>query len=239
IVASVRALQLHGGAFKFRPGTRPPQEEFEKENVEAVAAGAPNLVKHIENIRLFGLPVVVAINRFPTDTDAEIAEVRRAALDAGADAAVTSTVWAEGGAGGAELAEAVVAACERPSEFRFLYPLDAPIREKIETICTKVYGADGVTYSSEARRKIRRFEKQGLGDLPICMAKTHLSLSHDPNLKGRPTGFTVPIEDIRASVGAGFLYPLCGAIRTMPGLPTRPAAVDVDIDDDGNVVGLF
>lgn len=239
IVATVRALQLHGGAFEFRPGSRPPVEEFERENVEAVRAGAENLVAHIENTRKFGLPIVVAVNRFPTDTDAELAEVKEAALQAGAMAAVESNVWARGGAGGAELAEAVVAACEQESDFRFLYPLEAPITQKIETICTEIYGASGVEYSRTAERKIRRFEEQGLGDLPICMAKTHLSLSHDPKLKGRPTGFTVPIEDVRASVGAGFLYPMCGEIRTMPGLPTRPAAEDVDIDEDGEIVGLF
>ena len=239
IVATVRALQLHGGAFEFRPGTKPPVEEFERENVEAVVKGAENLVAHIENMRQFGVPIVVAINRFPTDTDAEIAAVKEAALNAGADAAVESTVWANGGAGGAELAEAVVEACERPSDFRYLYPLDAPIKRKIETICTRIYGADGVEYSPEASRKIRAFEKQGLGGLPICMAKTHLSLSHDPKLKGRPRGFTVPIQDIRPSVGAGFLYPLCGEIRTMPGLPTRPAAMDVDIDERGEIVGVF
>jgi len=239
IVATVRALQLHGGAFEFRPGTRPPVDEFEKENVEAVIAGAANLAKHIENMRLFGVPIVVAINRFPTDTDAELAAVKQAAHDAGAQAAIGSNVWAHGGAGGEELAEAVVEACAQPSDFRYLYDLDAPIKRKIETICTQIYGAAGVEYSAEASRKIRRFEKQGLGSLPICMAKTHLSLSHDPKLKGRPTGFTVPIEDIRPSVGAGFLYPLCGAIRTMPGLPTRPAAVDVDVDVEGRIVGLF
>ncbi len=239
IVASVRALQLHGGAFEFRPGTKPPVEEFEKENVEAVVAGTANLAKHLENLRLFGVPVVVAINRFPTDTDAELAAIKQAAHDAGAQAAIESNVWARGGAGGEELAQAVVEACAQPSDFRYLYDLDAPIKRKIETICTRIYGADGVEYSAEASRKIRAFEKQGLGGLPICMAKTHLSLSHDPKLKGRPTGFTVPIEDIRASVGAGFLYPLCGAIRTMPGLPSRPAAVDVDIDEQGRIVGLF
>lgn len=239
IVASVRALQLHGGAFEFRPGRRPPVEEFEKENVEAVLAGAGNLAKHIENMRRFGLPTVVAINRFPTDTDAEVQAVKDAAEAAGADAAVESQVWARGGDGGLELAEAVLAACEQPDDFRYLYDLDAPIKHKIEIICTQIYGADGVEYSAEANRKIRRFERQGLGGLPICMAKTQLSLSHDPKLKGRPTGFTVPIEDIRASVGAGFLYPLCGAIRTMPGLPSHPAAMDVDIDADGKIVGLF
>ncbi|MEA3403962.1 MAG: formate--tetrahydrofolate ligase [Armatimonadota bacterium] len=239
IVATVRALQLHGGAFEFRPGTRPPEEEFERENVEAVVAGAENLAKQIENIHLFGVPAVVAVNRFPTDTDAEVAAVREAAMQAGAEAAVVSNVWAEGGAGGAALAEAVLEVADTPSDFRFLYPLDAPITEKIEIICTRIYGADGVQYSPKARRRIRDFEEQGLGELPICMAKTQLSLSHDPDLKGRPTGFTVPIEDIRASVGAGFLYPMCGSIRTMPGLPTRPAAADVDIDEDGRIVGLF
>ncbi|MGC9319979.1 MAG: formate--tetrahydrofolate ligase [Armatimonadota bacterium] len=239
VVATVRALQLHGGAFEFRPGTSPPEEEFERENVEAVVAGAENLAKQVENIHLFGVPAVVAVNRFPTDTDAEVAAVQEAALQAGAEAAVVSDVFAEGGAGGAALAQAVREAADAPSDFRFLYPLDAPITAKIETICTQVYGADGVEYSPRARRRMREFEDQGLGDLPICMAKTQLSLSHDPNLKGRPRGFTVPIEDIRASVGAGFLYPMCGTIRTMPGLPTRPAAVDVDIDEDGGIVGLF
>ncbi len=239
IVATVRALQLHGGAFDFAPGTKPPMEEFEKENVEAVVAGTENLVAHIENTRQFGVPIVVAINRFPTDTDAEIAAVKEAALGAGAEAAVESNVWAGGGEGGAELAAAVVAAADQPSDFRFLYPLEASIRDKIDTICTRIYGAEGVEYSATAEKKIRRFEDQGLGNLPICMAKTHLSLSHDSKLKGRPRGFTVPIEDIRASVGAGFLYPMCGAIMTMPGLPTRPAAVDVDIDETGEIVGLF
>ncbi|MBD3292140.1 MAG: formate--tetrahydrofolate ligase [Armatimonadia bacterium] len=239
VVATVRALQLHGGAFEFRPGTKPPAEEFEKENVEAVVAGAENLVAHIENMQKFGVPIVVAINRFPTDTDGEIAAVKEVAVNAGAHAAVESTVWADGGAGGAALGEAVVEACEQPSDFTFLYPLDAPIKEKIETICTRIYGAAGVEYSATADRKIRDFEDQGLGNLPICMAKTHLSLSHDSKLKGRPTGFTVPIEDIRPSVGAGFLYPMCGEIRTMPGLPTRPAAEDVDVDASGEIVGLF
>jgi len=239
LVATVRALQLHGGAFTFKPGTKPPQEEFEKENVQGVIDGAPNLVKHIENCKGFGLPVVVAVNRFPTDTDSELAAISEAAEAAGADAAVETNVWARGGAGGVELAEAVVAACEQESDFKFLYPLEVSIKEKIETISTRIYGADGCDFSPIAERKIKQFEEQGLGNLPICMAKTHLSLSHDPNVKGRPTGFTVPIEDIRPSAGAGFLYPICGAISTMPGLPTRPAAVDVDIDDEGKIVGLF
>jgi formyltetrahydrofolate synthetase len=190
-------------------------------------------------MRTVGLPVVVAINAFSYDTEAEIAAIKRIALEAGASAAIPSFVHARGGEGGAELAEAVAAACEQLSDFRYLYDLDAPIKQKIETIATRIYGADGVDFLPEAEKKIEAFEKQGYGNLPICMAKTHLSLSHDPNLKGRPTGFTVPIRDVRPSVGAGFLYPLCGEMRTMPGLPSRPASVDVDIDDEGNTLGLF
>ncbi len=239
IVATAKALKMHGGAFKFPPGVKPPQEEIEKENLPALEAGAQNLVKHIENMRLFGLPVVVAINAFSYDTEAELAAMERISLQAGADAAVPSHVHARGGEGGAALAEAVAAACDRPSEFKYLYDLDAPIKDKIETISKTIYGAAGVDYAPEADKKIAKFTEQGYGNLPICMAKTHLSLSHDPSLKGRPTGFVVPIRDIRPSVGAGFLYPLCGEMRTMPGLPTRPAAVDVDIDEDGNTVGLF
>ncbi len=239
IVATAKALKMHGGAFKFPPGVKPPQEEIEKENLPALEAGAQNLVKHIENMRLFGLPVVVAINAFSYDTEAELAAMERISLQAGADAAVCSHVHARGGEGGAALAEAVAAACDKPSEFRYLYDLQAPIKDKIETISKTIYGAAGVDYAPEADKKIAKFTEQGYGNLPICMAKTHLSLSHDPSLKGRPTGFVVPIRDIRPSVGAGFLYPLCGEMRTMPGLPTRPAAVDVDIDEHGNTVGLF
>jgi len=239
IVATCKALKMHGGAFEMKPGRKPPQEELEKENIPALVKGAENLVKHIENMHQFGLPVVVAINAFSYDTDAELDEVERIAVGAGAMAAVRSYVHARGGEGGAELAEAVVAACEHPGEFKFLYDLDEPIKSKIEKIATRIYGADGVEYSAEAERKIAVFTEQGYDKLPICMAKTHLSLSHDPNLKGRPTGFTVPVRDIRPSVGAGFLYPLCGEMRTMPGLPSRPAAVDVDIDENGNTLGLF
>ena len=239
IVATLKALKLHGGAFLFPPGKKPPTEEIEKPNPEAVEKGAQNLVKHVENMVGFGLPVVVAINRFPYDTPEEIEIVRRYALQAGAIAAVESEVHARGGEGGAELARAVVAACQQPSDFKFLYDLDPTIKEKIETIATKIYGAAGVVYEPEAEKKIKLFEQQGLSNLPICMAKTHLSLSHDPTLKGRPTGFRLPIRDIRPSVGAGFLYPLCGTMSTMPGLPIRPAAVDVDLDDEGSIVGLF
>ncbi len=239
IVATVRALKLHGGAFQFKPGRKPPKEDIEKENVPALRAGCANLAKHIENMGKMGLPVVVAINIFPSDTPGEIAALREEALAAGAKAAVETYVHGKGGEGGAELAAAVKQVCEDDNDFRFLYPLDASIKEKIETIATEIYGAAGVDYMPTAEAKIRQFTKAGYDKLPICMAKTHLSLSHDPDVKGRPTDFTIPIRDIRPSLGAGFLYPLLGEMRTMPALPTRPAAVDVDIDDDGKVVGLF
>ena len=239
IVATIRAMKLHGGAFEFKPGRKAPKKEIETENVPAVRAGCQNLAKHIENMGKMGLPVVVAVNIFPTDTADEIAAVKEEALAAGAKAAVETRVHAEGGAGGVELAEAVKAVCQQDNDFHFLYPLEASIKEKIETIATEIYGAEGVEYAPLAELKIRQFTKLGYDNLPICMAKTHLSLSHDPDLKGRPTGFTVPVRDIKPSLGAGFLYPLCGEMRTMPGLPTRPAAVDVDIDEDGDIVGLF
>ena len=238
VVATVRALKMHSGNFKIVPG-KPLDKGLTEENISAVEAGASNLVKHLENMKMFGIPVVVAINKFTTDTDKEIELIRDIALKAGAEDAVLSDVWAKGGAGGAELAEAVVKACEKPSDFKFLYPLDASIKEKIETIATKVYGADGVDYLPEAEKQIKRFTELGFDKLPICMAKTHLSLSHDPKLKGAPTGFTVPVREVRASVGAGFLYPLLGTMRTMPGLPSVPAGAHVDIDENGNVVGLF
>lgn len=239
IVATIKAMKLHGGAFHFPPGKKPPTAEIEAPNPAAVEKGVQNLVKHVENMVGFGLPVVVAINRFPYDTPEEIAIVAQAALQAGALAAVESHVHAKGGEGGAELARAVVEACRQPANFKYLYELDEPIKAKIEKIATSIYGADGVDYEPEAEKKIKAFTEQGLGNLPICMAKTHLSLSHDPSLKGRPTGYRLPIRDVRPSVGAGFLYPLCGTMSTMPGLPSRPAAVDVDIDENGNVVGLF
>ena len=183
--------------------------------------------------------MVVAVNRFSDDTVAEIELVRRGAVKAGAEDAVMSNHWAEGGAGAVELGKAVIAACKKPAHFKFLYPLDASIKEKIETIVREMYGGSGVEYSPEAEKKIELYTRNGFDKLPICMAKTHLSLSHDPNLKGVPTGFIVPVRDIRASVGAGFLYPLLGAMSTMPGLPTRPGYYDVDLDPaTGRVVGL-
>jgi formyltetrahydrofolate synthetase len=230
---------MHGGGFEFIPGQSVDKELMEKQNVEAVEKGCENMEKMIEDMRMFGVPVVVAINHFDSDTAEEIEVVREKAKAAGAEDAVVSKVWLNGGDGGTELAEAVVKAAEKPSEFKFLYPLDWTIKKKIETIAVKIYGADGVDYAPEAEKKIDLYTKQGFDKLPICMAKTHLSLSHDPNLKGRPTGFKVPIRDVRASVGAGFLYPLLGQMRTMPGLPKVPAGTKIDIDENGNIVGLF
>jgi len=238
LVATVRALKMHCGAFRIVPG-KPLPPELAREDPEAVACGCANLTKHIENVALFGVPSVVCINRFKDDKPSEIDAIREAALAAGAERVVVSEVWAKGGAGGAEVAEALVEACQKQNGFRFLYPEDASIKKKIETIATKVYGADGVEYSPLARRKIKRCTKNGYAGLPICMAKTHLSLSHDPALKGRPTGFTLPVRDLRPALGAGFLYPLCGDMRTIPGLPSHPAGEHVDIDEQGRVVGLF
>lgn len=239
IVATIRALKMHGGVGKVVAG-KPLSKELLDEDVPAVEKGGQNLAKMIENMRLFGVPVVVAINLFNTDTKAEIEAVKRLSLRYGAEAAITATHWAEGGAGARELAEAVIAASNKPTNFRFLYPLETTIEEKISTIATKIYGADGVSYLPLAKKKIKLYTELGYDRLPICMAKTHLSLSHDPELKGRPTGFTVPIRDIKASVGAGFLYALLGDMRTMPGLPSTPAGEKVDIDiKTGRIVGLF
>jgi len=233
ITCTMRALKMHGGL--------PVDPELlKKENNEALAKGCENLAKQIENMTLFGIPVVVTINRFAFDRDSEVEIVRKKAIEAGAEDAVPIEVHAKGGAGGREAAEVICKAADRGGDFKFLYPLDASIKEKIETIATKIYGADGVDYLPEAEAKIKLFTEQGLDRLPLCMAKTHLSLSHDPALKGRPRGFRVPIRDIRPATGAGYLYPLLGEMRTMPGLPKRPAAVDVDIDvETGRIIGLF
>jgi formate--tetrahydrofolate ligase len=238
MVCSIRALKMHSGRFKVVAG-KPLDAGLIQENIEAVEKGAENLEKQIENMRYFGVPVIVAINRFHTDTDNEIEVIKRKALAAGAEGAYVSEVWAKGGEGGAELAEAVAAAAEKSSNFQFLYPLEASIKEKIETIATKIYGADGVDYSPTAEQKIKSYTELGFGELPICMAKSHLSLSHEPSWKGRPRNYRVPIRDIRASVGAGFLYPLLGEMRTMPGLPSRPASEKIDIDKQGRTMGLF
>jgi formate--tetrahydrofolate ligase len=235
LVATIRALKLHGGeTAATKPGSAAPQ----KEDLRAVERGCQNLARHIENAILFGVPVVVAINRFETDTNREIAFVERFARDSGAEGAFVSYVWERGGAGGISLAEAVVHACRQPSKFRFLYPLELPIKEKIERIADNIYGAAGVQYSPEAERKIQLYTELGFDKLPICMAKTHLSLSHDEKLKGRPRRFRIPIRDVRAAVGAGYLYPVCGDMRTMPALPRVPAGTRMDVDESGRIVGL-
>jgi formate--tetrahydrofolate ligase len=238
MVCTVRALKMHSGRFRVVAG-RPLDPGLLREDVKAVEDGCANLDKQIENARLFGVPVVVAINTFPTDTKAEIEAIRRRSIAAGAEGAHVSEVWERGGAGGEELARAVLEATQRPRQFQFLYELDRPIKEKIETIATKIYGADGVDYQPAAEQQIAKYTDLGYGGLPICMAKTHLSVSHDPALKGRPRGFRVPIREVRASMGAGFLYPLLGEMRTMPGLPSEPNTWKIDLDEDGNVVGLF
>jgi formate--tetrahydrofolate ligase len=238
MVCTVRALKMHSGRYRVVAG-KPLDPGLTREDLAAVEAGCANLDKQIDNARLFGVPVVVAINTFPTDTPAEIELVRQRSLAAGAEGAYCSEVWARGGAGAEDLARAVLKAAERPQSFRFLYELDRPIKEKIETIAGKIYGADGVDYLPAAEQQIKKFQDLGYGNLPICMAKTHLSISHDPALKGRPSGFRVPIREVRASMGAGFLYPLLGEMRTMPGLPSEPNTWKIDLDEDGNVVGLF
>ena len=240
LVSTVRALKMHGGGPKVSPG-RPLDKAYTEENLELLEKGLPNLMQHIENAVKFGVPVVVAINRFTPDTDAEVELIRKAAETSGAEGAFISNVWADGGAGGAELAEGVVAACEKPNDnFKLLYPDDASIKEKIETIATEIYRADGVDFLPAAEKKVEMYTRMGFDKLPMCMAKTHLSFSHDPKLKGAPRGWRLPVRDIRASVGAGFLFPLLGDMRTMPGLPARPAFVDVDIDlETGKIQGLF
>ena len=238
IVATVRALKSHSGKYTIVAG-KPLDPGLLTEDLEGLAAGMVNLEKHIENVNKFGVPAVVCVNAFATDTPAEIDMIRERAIAAGAADAVVSTHWADGGEGAEDLAKAVITAAELPSEFKLLYPDNASIKEKIETIVTEIYGGDGVDYSPLAEKKIQQYTDLGMSDLAICMAKTHLSLSHDPTLKGRPTGFRVPIRDVKAAVGAGFLYPLCGDMRTMPGLPSVPGGTRIDIDKDGKTVGLF
>jgi formate--tetrahydrofolate ligase len=239
MVATVRALKMHGGVGRIVAG-RPLDPALGLENVEAVRKGSANLAAQIENVLHFHVPVVVAINHFPGDTEAEVAAIREVALAAGARDVVVSRHFAEGGAGAEDLARAVWAAAEEGApDFRLLYPDDLPLREKIETVAVRIYGARGVDELPAATKALKLYEDLGYGNLPVCMAKTHLSLSHDPNLKGRPTGFRVPIREVRLSAGAGFITPLLGEMRTMPGLPSHPAGESIDIDADGNIVGLF
>jgi formyltetrahydrofolate synthetase len=238
LVATIRALKMHGGGPRVIPG-RPLDSAYTEENLELLSGGLENLKVHIRNAKRFGIPVVVAINKFTDDTDAEVELVRKASIDAGAENAVMTDHWTTGGDGATDLAQAVVDACEKPSDFEFLYDVNLPIKDKIETIAKEIYQAGDVAYEALAERQIKEYEANGFGDLPICMAKTHLSISHDPKLKNAPSGFTVTVREVRASVGAGFIYPLLGEMRTMPGLGSKPAYMNVDIDEDGKVVGLF
>ena len=238
MVATIRALKMHSGRFEIKAG-KPLPEALTQEDLGALSEGLCNLEGHIANVKSFGIPVVVAINIFPTDTEAEIEMVRKAALAAGASAAHVSTMFMDGGAGGEDLAHALVAACEEESNFELLYPDDMSLKEKIHELATKIYGADGVEYEDEDEQLLAQFEKDGFGHLPICMAKTQYSFSHDAALKGRPTGYTFVVRSARVAVGAGFVYPLAGKILTMPGLGRTPGGTRIDINKDGEVVGMF
>jgi formate--tetrahydrofolate ligase len=209
-----------------------------EENPDDVRAGAANLIKQIENVKVHGVSPVVAINAFPGDFDSEHQVIAEIAQSVGARVAVCRH-FGEGGAGAVDLAREVIAACEEPNSFEFLYPDEAPLEEKISAVATKIYGAARVEYTALAREQLAMYEKNGFGHLPVCIAKTHLSISGDPSLKGAPTGHTLTVREVRASVGAGFIYPICGDMRTMPGLGSQPAALSIDIGDDGKVVGLF
>ena len=237
LVCTIRGLKAHCMEFKIIAG-KPLNPKILRENIPAIEEGTSNLIKQIENVLTFGVPVVVAINRMPEDTNSEIEVVKRIAISVGAEAATVSNVFSKGGDGGIELANAVIHAADQLNEFKPLYSLKLSIKKKIETIATKIYGAAGVEYLHGVRTKMKQFEKWGLGNLPICMAKTHLSISHDPKLKGAPTGFTLPVRDLRVSAGAGFLYALLGEISTMPGLPSSSRAELVDLDEKGNAINL-
>jgi formate--tetrahydrofolate ligase len=236
LVATVRALKAHSGKYKIVAG-KPLPPELLMENPEDVHIGGANLRKQIENVKIHGVSPVVAINAFPTDHPSEHQAIRDIAESMGARVAVCDH-FAEGGAGAVDLARAVVEAANEPSTFQLLYPNEMSLRDKIHTIATKVYGADGVKYDPSASKQIDSYEKNGFGHLPICVAKTHLSISSDASLRGAPTGWTLPVREVRASVGAGFIYPICGEMRTMPGLGTNPAAAIIDFDDNGEIIGL-
>ncbi len=236
LVATVRALKAHSGKYKIVAG-RPLPDELLAENPSDVEAGAANLRKQIENVKAHGVSPVVAINGFPTDHDSEHDAIRRLAEEMGARVAVC-THFADGGAGATSLAEAVVEACDDESNFSYLYADDDSLKTKIETVATRIYGAERVEYTAAASKQLQTYEDNGFGSMPVCIAKTHLSISGDPSLKGAPTGHTLQVREARASVGAGFVYPICGAMSTMPGLAKAPAASRIDFDDDGQIVGL-
>jgi formate--tetrahydrofolate ligase len=236
LVATVRALKAHSGHWTIKPGRPLPDGLLDESPVE-VQAGLPNLRKHIEIIQRFGIQPVVAINAFPTDFDSEHAVIRELCDEMGVRCAVTRHV-AEGGAGALELARVVVEAAEEPTEFRFLYPLEMPLADKIETIAREVYGADGIDVASSAGKALKEYERLGFGNLPVVIAKTHLSISSDPSRKGAPTGWRLPVREVRAAVGAGYVYAICGDMRTMPGLPKSPNAERIDLTEEGFVTGL-
>lgn len=239
LVATVRALKMHGGGPKVSPG-QPLQKEYIEEDLVLLEAGCCNMLRHIENCTKFGVPVVVAINQFATDTPAELELIKKLAIEGGAADAVVANHWGKGGEGAKDLAESIVKTTESPSDFKLLYDIKAPIQDKIETIVKEIYQGSAVEFSEKAAADIARYQAQGYNDLPICMAKTHLSFSADPSAKGAPTGFTIPIREVRCSAGAGFIYPIVGTMSTMPGLPTRPCFYDVDLDcETGVVSGLF
>ncbi len=236
VVTTVRALKAHSGNHRIVAGRALPKA-LQTENPDEVHSGGANLRKQIENIRLHGVSPVVAINAFPGDHDSEHQAIREIAESMGARVA-TCRHFPEGGRGATELAEAVIEAAHEPSHFSMLYPNEASLREKIEIVATRVYGADGVDYSPAAGRQLDNYERNGFGNLPVCIAKTHLSISSDPALLGAPTGWRLPVREVRASVGAGFVYPICGEMRTMPGLSSQPAALRIDVNDAGEIVGL-
>ena len=236
LVATVRGLKAHSGNHRIVAG-KPLPEALLAENPDEVHMGGANLRKQLENMQVHGCTPVVAINVFPEDHAADLKAIEEIATEYGARSAIT-THFSDGGKGAAELAEAVAEAAAEPSDFHVLYPDDASLKEKIHTVATKVYGADGVEYSAQAEKQLATYTEAGFANLPVCIAKTHLSISSDPALKGAPTGWTLPVREVRASVGAGFVYPICGDMRTMPGLGRQPAAKSIDIDSDGNIVGL-
>jgi formate--tetrahydrofolate ligase len=230
LVTTVRATKSHGGM---------PFDQLAKEDVDALRRGIDNLAAHIGIVRTYGLPCVVSINNFPTDTEKEVETIRELASGAGAETVVVNRAFAEGGAGAVELAEAVVQACEQPNSFRFLTPDGTPLKAQIDAVATKIYGADGVDYQAQAEKDMARMEQLGFGEVPVCMAKTHLSLSHDPLVLNRPTGYRLPVRGVVPSAGAGFVVVLCGDMQRMPGLGKTPAFMNVDLDSDGRTVGLF
>lgn len=238
LVATVRALKSNSGKFKVVAG-KPLPEGLVKEDLDALRAGLPNLTRHIRNMKAFGVPVVVAVNSFGTESPAEIEMVKQAAREAGASDCVISEVFAKGGEGGAEFAKALVKACDEPRNFKLTYEDKAPIKKKVEAIATRIYGAASVDFSPEASKRIKSFEEAGFGHLPVCMAKTQYSFSHDAKLLGAPEGFTLPIRDARLSAGAGFVYLLCGDMMTMPGLGKNPGGQNIDINEDGEIIGMF